>query len=263
MANQTIELSTKDGPCRTEIITPDGKGPWPVVVLCHDAGGPRAAMTQMAERIAGAGYLVAIPDFFHRVGSVTDLLPPGVPRDASQLIPQIFSNPEVMKKWMSTFYVSGLDYDHLQTDIGALLAHLATRTDVTGGIGTTGYCMGGNMSVRIATLFGDKITATAAFHAGGLVTPTPDSPHLRVGKIKSKVYVAGAIEDATFPDEAKQTLEAALTAAHIDHTVETYPARHGFAVYDNPTYSAEASNRHFAALEKLFAPLAHAKRPAL
>ena len=88
-------------------------------------------------------------------------------------------------------------------------------------------------------------------------------PHLRVDKIKSKVYVAGAIEDATFPDEAKHALEAALTAAHVDHTVETYPARHGFAVFDNPTYNVEQSDRHFAALEKLFAPLASAKRPAL
>lgn len=262
MANQTIELSTKDGPCRTEIITPDGKGPWPAVILCHDAGGPRAAMTKMAERIAHAGFLVVLPDFYHRVGSVVDVLPPGVPREPTQLIPQL-SNPAVLQKWGSTFYASALNYDHLQTDVGAVLAHLTTRADFAGGIGTTGYCMGGNMSVRIATIFGDKITATAAFHAGMLVTPQPDSPHLRVDKIKSKVYVAGAIEDGTFTDDAKKTLEAALTAAHVDHTVETYPARHGFAVFDNPTYDATQSDRHFAALEKLFAPLASAKRPAL
>jgi carboxymethylenebutenolidase len=262
MANQTIELSTKDGPCRTEIHTPDGKGPWPAVILCHDAGGPRAAMTQMAERIARGGYLVVIPDFFHRVGSVVDVLPSDLPRDPSSLIPAL-SRPEVMQKWISTFYVSGLNYDNLQVDVGAVLAHLTTRADFAGGIGTTGYCMGGNMSVRIATIFGDKITATAAFHAGGLVVPTPDSPHLRADKIKSTVYVAGAVEDATFPDAAKQALEAALTAAHVDHTIETYPARHGFAVYDNPTYSVEQSDRHFAALDKLFAPLAKAKRPAL
>jgi carboxymethylenebutenolidase len=262
MANQTIELPTKDGPCRTEIHTPDGKGPWPAVILCHDAGGPRAAMTQMAERIARAGFVVAIPDFFHRSGSVVDIFPPDVPREPSRLIP-LLSNPEFLQKWLSTFYFSALDYDHLQTDAGAVLAHLATRPDVTGGIGTTGYCMGGNLSVRIATIFGDKIAVTTAFHAGGLVTPAPDSPHLGVDKIKSKVYVAGAIEDATFPDEAKHALEAALTAAHVDHTVETYPARHGFAVFDNPTYNVEQSDRHFATLEKLFAPLASARRPAL
>jgi dienelactone hydrolase len=31
---------------------------------------------------------------------------------------------------------------------------LAQRSDVSGKIGTTGYCMGGNASLRTATLFG-------------------------------------------------------------------------------------------------------------
>ncbi|HET9623840.1 MAG TPA: dienelactone hydrolase family protein [Kofleriaceae bacterium] len=261
MPSEIIELSTQDGPCRTEILTPDGTGPWPAIIFCFDAGGPRPAMTKMAERIAQWGYVVAIPDFYHRVGSVIDILPPGVPKDASQLIPQ-FANPDFLKKWMSTYYVSALSYDHLKTDVGALLAHLATRRDVTGGVGSTGYCMGGNISVRIATIFGDQIAATAAFHAGGLVTPAPDSPHLRVQHIKSKVYVAGAEKDMMFNDDAKKTFEAALAEARVDHTVVTYPALHGFAVSDNPTYNAEQSERHFAALEALYKPLATAPRPS-
>jgi len=254
MASTFVELKTGDGAMKTEIVAPDGQGPWPAVILCFDAGGLRRAMTEMAERISRGGYLVVIPDLYHRVGAIVDLLPAGVPKEPTQIIPQL-ANKDVLQKFLTTFYASATDYDHLKVDIGAVLEYLANRPDVHGGIGTTGYCMGGNISLRIATLFGDRIAATAAFHAGGIAVPQPDSPHLRVGGIKSKVYVAGAIEDGWFTDDMKQMLEKALTEAGVDHVVETYPARHGFAVADNPTYDAAQSERHFQALDKLYAKL--------
>jgi carboxymethylenebutenolidase len=34
--------------------------------------------------------------------------------------------------------------------------------------------------------------------------------------------------------------------------VEFYPARHGFAVPDNPTYDSAAADRHWEALERLY-----------
>jgi carboxymethylenebutenolidase len=39
----------------------------------------------------------------------------------------------------------------------------------------------------------------------------------------------------------------------VQHTVETYPAHHGFAVRDNPSFDVPAAERHYAALESLFA----------
>jgi dienelactone hydrolase len=45
---------------------------------------------------------------------------------------------------------------------------------------------------------------------------------------------------------------ALITGAGVDHTIEFYPARHGFAVPDNPTYDAAASGRHWAALGDLY-----------
>jgi carboxymethylenebutenolidase len=54
-------------------------------------------------------------------------------------------------------------------------------------------------------------------------------------------------------------LESALTDAGVDHTVEFYPARHGFAVPDNPTYDTQADARHWEALHELYR--AHLQRP--
>ena len=84
--------------------------------------------------------------------------------------------------------------------------------------------MGGNASLTAAGAFPDRFAAVASFHGGNLATDKPDSPHLFVGKITGRVYVAGAIEDASFPEEQKSRLEKALTEAGVDHLVETYPA---------------------------------------
>lgn len=256
MPTTTIAIPTSAGECSTQICTPDGAGPWPVVVVCYDAFGPRQSITDIANRIAKSGYLVAIPDLFHRSGAPSDLLPPDAKGDPHALF-KIFGDDALRQKFMSTFYLPALDYENLKVTIGAVLDTLAKRKDVTGKIGTTGYCMGGNASFRIATLFGDRIKATASFHGGFLVAPGPDSPSARAASIQSQVYVAGAIEDDSFTDEAKHALIQALDAAHVKNTVETYPAKHGFAVADNPSFDAAAAERHFKALESFFASTLH------
>jgi len=63
--------------------------------------------------------------------------------------------------------------------------------------------------------------------------------------------VAGAIEDASFPDDMKARLERALTDAGVEHTVETYPARHGFVLRDTLTYDPAAAERHWKTLTAL------------
>jgi carboxymethylenebutenolidase len=63
--------------------------------------------------------------------------------------------------------------------------------------------------------------------------------------------VAGAIEDASFPDEMKARLEDALTKAGVDHTIETYQAKHGWVFRDTPVYDAAAAERHWQTLVAL------------
>ena len=70
---------------------------------------------------------------------------------------------------------------------------------------------------------------------------------------KARIYVAGAIEDPSFPDDMKARLEAALTDAGVTHTVETYAgARHGWVPSDTPVHDPKAAERHY---ETLFALL--------
>ena len=67
------------------------------------------------------------------------------------------------------------------------------------------------------------------------------------------VYVGAAANDGSFTAEQGEILDRALTDAGVEHTVEFYPAAHGFAVPDNAgAYDEAAAQRHWEAMERVF-----------
>ena len=232
-----IEIETRDGKCPSYVYRPSGSGPWPAVLVFMDGLGIRPAMLEVGERLAIHGYFVLLPDLFYRSGPYEPMDPHAV-----------FSDPEQRKVLMEKFFAHATQAN-IMTDTEAFLAYLAAEPDVKpGGIGTTGYCMGGLMSLTAAGTYPDRIVAAASYHGGRLATDAPTSPHLLAPKIKARVYVAGAIEDQSFPDDMKARLEAALSEAGVDHLIETYPAKHGWVFRDTPVYDAAATERHWQTL---------------
>ena len=112
--------------------------------------------------------------------------------------------------------------------------------------------MGGRAALTVAGLVPDRVAAATSFHGGGLVTDGTDSPHLRADQIQAVVYVGGAENDASFTDDHAEQLEKALTAAGVEHKIETYAAGHGYAVPDNGPYDADAAERHWTAMREVF-----------
>ena len=236
-----VEIKTKDGTCQSYVYRPMGSGPWPAVLVFMDGLGIRPAMLEIGERLATHGYFVLLPDLFYRSGPYEPMNPHTV-----------FTDPEQRKVLMEKFFALATPAN-IMSDTGAFLDYLAAQQDVRpGGIGTTGYCMGGLMSLTAAGTYPDRIVAAASYHGGQLATDAPDSPHLLAPTIKARVYVAGAIEDQSFPDDMKARLEAALTKASVDHTIETYQAKHGWVLRDTPVYDATAAERHWQTMLALF-----------
>jgi carboxymethylenebutenolidase len=236
-----LDIRTADGICPSYVYRPSGAGPWPAVLVFMDGLGIRPAMLELGERLATNGYYVLLPDVFYRSG-------PYEPMDPHT----VFSDPEKRKVLMEKFFALATPHN-VMSDTRAFLDHLAAQPDVRpGGIGTTGYCLGGLMSLTAAGTYPDRIVAAASYHGGRLATDAPDSPHRLAPRIKARVYIAGAIEDNSFPDDMKQRLEEALTAARVDHVIETYPARHGWVFRDFPVYDAAAAERHWQSLVALF-----------
>jgi carboxymethylenebutenolidase len=205
-----------------------------------DAGGPRGTFDEMGAKLADFGYAVLVPDIYYRSGDWD-------PIDMKTA----FSDPEQRKRLMSL--MGSVTPDRMAMDAAAFFDYLAARPEVKGEkFGTTGYCMGGRTSFTVAGRLPDRVAAAASFHGGGLVTDSEDSPHLRADAIQAAIYVGGAENDASFTADHAEQLEKALTAAGVEHTIETYPAGHGFAVPDNAPYDDVAADRHWAAMREFF-----------
>ena len=221
---------------------PDGQGPWPGVVVFPDAFGLRDVMREMGDRLAGLGYVVLVPDVFYRAGD-------WAPFDPSTA----FSDDKERARLFGL--MSGLSNERITADADAYADFLLARPEVRGpAIGTTGYCMGGRMSMVAAGGIGDKIAAAASFHAARIAIPgDPASPHLAADRIRAAIYVAGSIEDPGFTAEHADLLDQALTSAQVEHTIEFYPGHHGFAVPDNAPYDQALAERHWEALRTFYA----------
>ncbi len=237
MTMTKIEIATNDGSCQGFVFRPEGTGPWPAVLVFMDGVGIRPAMLEIGERLATHGYFVLLPDLFYRAG-------PYEPMDPHVL----FSDPEKIRQLREKVGAHATQAK-IMSDTRTFLDHLAAEPDVKpGGVGTTGYCMGGLMSLTAAGTYPDRIVAAASYHGSRLATDAPDSPHLLAPNIKARVYVAGATEDQSFPDDMKARLDDALAKAGVEHTVETYPAKHGWVLRDTPVYDAACCERHWNTL---------------
>jgi carboxymethylenebutenolidase len=238
---EQVEIRTADGVCRTSVFTPDGSGAWPAVLFYMDGLGIRPVLYDMCARIAQDGYVVLLPDMFYRAG-------PYEPMDAKA----VFAQPDFRKTIGHLF--TSTDNRRAAQDTESFLAYLDSRSDVRGPkIGTTGYCMGGGMSLYAAGTHPDRVAIAASFHGGNLASEAPLSPHRLARAMKAFVYVAGADQDNSYPPEMHERLEKALSDAGVPHRCEIYPgALHGWTMADFPVYKRDDAERHFRELHSLF-----------
>lgn len=240
MPTITDTITTADGACPLTLSTPPGDGPWPGVVLYPDAGGARKTFVDMAERLASLGYAVLVPDVYYRDAGWEPFE-----------MATVFTDEAERKRLFGM--ISKITPEIMAGDAAAFFDYLEGRPEVSGtSFGTTGYCMGGRTSLVVAGRVPDRVAAAMSFHGGGLASDDPGSPHLLADHIKATVYVGAAENDASFTIEQSETLDKALTAADVEHTIEFYSAAHGFAVPDNAPYDEAAADRHWAAMERVF-----------
>jgi carboxymethylenebutenolidase len=241
MTRDRVELPTASSMLDCYVFEPDGAAPHPGVILYMDAFGIRSDLDVMAQRLAAAGYIVAVPNLYHRSGAFPPFDPVLVAAGGAE-------------RDRFTSMIRSIDGDLVMQDTSAVLAHLDAWPRVRpGAIGTVGYCMGGGYALRAAGVFPSRVAAAASFHGGSLATDRADSPHRLAAEMRARVYVGVAGLDPGFDDEQRLRLETALRDGGVRHEIEIYEgAQHGFAVHNHRVYDRTASERHWERLLALF-----------
>jgi carboxymethylenebutenolidase len=169
-------------------------GPWPGVVVIHEAFGLNADIRGHADRLAALGYLALAPD----------------------LLGGRFWMRCIRSMFRQIAAGSGPAFEVLDTCRG----WLAGRPDCTGKTGVIGFCMGGGFALMCAPREG---YSAAAVNYG--VVPSDAESALAGSCPVVGSYGARDTMGVSHP----QRLEAALTALGVPHDVKVYPeAGHSF-----------------------------------
>lgn len=202
-----------------------------------DAFGVRPVLVEMAQRLADAGFVVLLPDLFYRAGPY----PPLRPRE-------VFASGNARETVAPLMAFT--DNRRAAEDAEAFLDYLGERDDVSSGpMGTTGYCMGGAISLTVAGTYPERIGAAASFHGGSLATDSDSSPHLLAEHILGRVLVAAADGDGSYPPSMAARLVGRFMEAGVDLRHESYAgASHGWTMSDFPVYDEAAAERHWDSL---------------
>lgn len=192
-----VDIPSGDGGSpglRGVLGVPEGRGPWPGVVLVHEAFGVNDVMRRQVSRMASAGYLVLMPDLFIDGG----------PR----------------RCLVATFRAMRTGEGRAFIDIESARALLQARDDSTGKVGVLGFCMGGGFA--LATAAGHGFDASSANY--GILPRDLDDD------LRGACPIVGSYggRDQSLRGAAAK-LEGALTRVGVPHDVKEYPdAGHAF-----------------------------------
>ena len=235
-----VTITTADGMCDAYFVHP-AKGKHPAVLIWPDIFGLRPAFKQMATRLAESGYSVLVVNPFYRI------------QKAPTSTSQNFADPAT--RTALTGMMGSLSPKTVATDAAAFIPWLDAQASVDKKkkLGTTGYCMGGPFTMRVAAQFPERVGAIATFHGAALASDKPDSPVLLVPKMKASALIAIAASDDMTDPKAKDLLEAAFTSAGLPHEVQVYEGtKHGWCPTDSGVYDHDSAEKAWSRLLAIF-----------
>lgn len=215
--------ATPDRPVRDELVTypfgqttrwayyarPGGDGPFPGLVVIHEAYGLNENMRDIAQRFAREGYAALAVDLF-----------------AGR------SRAACMFRLMTSQLFSPLQNDG-QQELRVALTALGSRPEVDAErLGAIGFCLGGGLVIAWACT-DSRLKAIAPFYGAN---PRP------LDAVARSCPVVGSYPGRDFTAGQGRKLDAALTRHDIPHDIKVYPgARHSFFNDQGKAYDPAAS----------------------
>src|SRR5262249_9506898 len=202
-AEQTVSFKSGTETASGFLVTPEGKGPFPGIVVIQEWWGVNDWVKDQARALAREGYVALAPDLYR--GKVT-----AKEEEAHQLM-------------------MGAPPDRVLRDLQASYAYLQGRSDVKkDSIGSIGWCFGGHYSLEPAPK--ERTLAAVVAYYGA-----PPTDPAAIAAIKAPVLGNyGGDDKGPSPDQVR-AFESAMKKAGKTIDVKIYEgAPHAFANVNNP-----------------------------
>lgn len=241
LVEEEVLVETPDGMADGYFVHP-ASGAHAAVIVWPDIMGIRTSFRMMGKRLAESGYSVLVVNPYYRTA-----------RGAVIEDGESFGDPDVRSRLMP--HARSLSPETCLTDGRAFVSYLDQQpsVDTDRKIGTTGYCMTGSYTIRLAAAMPERIGAGGSFHGGGLATDASDSPHLLAPQIQGGMLIAIAANDDEKDPNAKVLLREAFDDAGVNAEIEVYEdTLHGWCPPDSRVYNEVQAERAWSRLLALF-----------
>ena len=194
-----VDLKVNGDGAYAYVAQPDDNAKHPGVVLIQEWWGIEPHIRDLAHKLAAEGFVVAVPDLFH--GKVVT-----EPDEAQKMVMMIAGNIDKAVREI----------------IGALETVKAMPNVEPKKLGLMGFCVGGMLTLVVASRYPD-LGAVVAFYPGGY-DPKPED----VAKVNAPVLAFYGRRDPSIPMEQVDKIEKMFKAAGKDYTAKVYDAGHAF-----------------------------------
>ena len=235
--SEETKYKIKDDQIDCHLAWPSGNGKYPGVVLIHEIFGLDDHTKRVADRLAAEGYVVLAPHLF----SSAQLSKVLTPRNIGEAIKFMMSIP--VEKQRDEQYreaeLAKLDQSSRDAVMGVYttlfvnrptdlfteylsyaIDHLGSLENVSGKIGSVGFCFGGGMSINLACT--GKTDGSIIFYGEN------PAPIEKIEKVKGAVMGLYGGEDARINSKIDE-LVGALVKYKKSFSIKVYPgAYHAF-----------------------------------
>jgi carboxymethylenebutenolidase len=228
-AVKTGEVTFKSGDDEVKgfLAEPDGKGPFPAVVVIQEWWGLTDWIKENAKRLAEQGYVALAPDLYRG---------------------KVATDPMMAQRLMR-----GLPADRAVRDLKGAVNALAARDNVDKArLGSVGWCMGGGYSLQLA-LAEPRVKACVVCYGRPVTDPA------KLKSLQATVLGIFGEEDRGIPPDVVQKFEAALKEAGKKvERIHEFKAGHGFmrpgeGATKNPAYREGPAKEAWQDIDQFFA----------